>query len=183
MPNPGSHDEDYPPYVTHRQLERVIDRAVGAERDYVDARVRAERDFADAQRQAIDIKIQGVERASQALADEVNRVPTRLQSTAQHIREIIDEMRSAIDEKFESRDRAIDKAELSLNEGLEKQERLFQTSIKSLEDQLAEVRRRLDLIEGRKEGASAQRGMIYAFGGFVSALVVVGAILAGGGVG
>jgi hypothetical protein len=143
----------------------AVERAVKAERDYVDGKIGI-----------LGERLDAIDRATELLNETVNRVPTDVQKEVGHIRELTDEKFSGIQTQFKERDTrqeresrdnkvavdaafaaqkeaaseqnksntlAINKSETSTIETINKLDRLFKTTTDALGDKIDDNKQRV----------------------------------------
>jgi hypothetical protein len=173
----------------------AVERAVNAERDYVDGQLGILRE-----------RLVGIDRATVVLNETVNRVPTALQEGLGHLQAVMDERFHSIDKQFAERDtrseresrdnkvavdaafaaqkeaaakqdeanaKAIDKSERATAETIKTNYELAAAKTEALTKSLDEVKLQLASISAGKQGGRDTITSIYAFAGFLLVVIVI----------
>jgi hypothetical protein len=158
--------------------------------DAVERAVQAERDYVNGQIGILEERLKGIDRATALLAATVGRVPTDVEQAVGHQADLTDERFTSVQRQFSERDvrsaresadnkiavdaafaaqkeaaaeqnkantKAIDKSEEATTEAISKLAELFRTTLDAVKEQLDDLKQRVQAIESGRNGASENR--------------------------
>ena len=151
------------------------------------------RDYLAAQMEILATRLDGMDEATKVLHETVTRTPTDIDQAIRHLKELHAEKFDSVKEQFAGRDEAV-KAAFAAQEkqaqaqdagnqkAIDKSEKNTLETIKQTDGQIDDLKERVGKIENIKLGAGESRSNIYAFAGFVVAMVLIVNVLAANGV-
>jgi cation transport regulator ChaB len=196
----------------HPTESRPVPDPTVATNEAVERAVHAERDYVDGQVGIIVERLNGIDRATVVLNETVNRVPTALSEGLGHLQAVMDERFRSIELQFRERDtrseresrdnkvavdaafaaqkeaaakqdegnaKAIDKSERATTETIKTNYDLSAAKIEALTKSLDEVKLSVNTILSTQRGGRETISSIYAFAGFLLVLLVIAGIYLG----
>lgn len=134
-----------------------------------------ERDLTDAQLDVIRERLDAIDKATVLLNETVTRVPTAMQTEIGHLGQVVDQRFASVDQRFESNDVAIHKEARTTADALATQAELFRSTTDGLQNQVLDLKDRLNRIDGMKAGGQAVYVALYALAAFVLTVVSIAA--------
>ena len=178
MDDSGLSDKTLRELTASKELINLIQREVGAERDYTNGQI-----------EKLEERLDGIDKATELLSETVNRTPTEIQKQIGHLRELTYEKFDSVNTRFIeikeatqialiSQKESLGKTEMNTKESLTKLENLFTAKTDSLSAAIGELKSGVDRINNLKLGGEQNMGKLYAVIFAVAAFLSIVSIVA-----